>query len=945
MTSAVTSPPVRAQPRPRPLSSRGARLGWWISVALVALAVRLLYSLVIAPAPVGVGGDAGFYQSAANLVADGHFYYRIILGHAYETAQHPPLYPLLLSLGSLLGAKSLLAHRILSCAVGAGAVVVVGLLGERVAGRRGGIAAAAVAAFYPQFVTADALVMSEPLFTLTVAAAVLLAIRLRDVPTLRGSLVLGATVGLAALTRPEGLLLLPLLACPGSYAKNSAGAVRVIAATVALVVVIAPWMVRNAIVFHRFTFATNSNTLIAGANCRDTYYGHDIGWWSLDCLERARTPYQTHIGDASTTAALRYARDHAGRVPLVMAVRVLRTFDLFQPLRQGNREPRRRWVDVVGLVFYFPLLALAVIGLVRMRRSRTVPVWPLLAPVAMVVVTSVLGWGIGRFRIAADVSIIVLAAYALAAVRPVRRRLLASVGAVSILTAGCGGTSATLHPPRSKGLESIFEAPSQLLDAPAGTLDALRRLGVATVRVSVPWASLSPGASSRVRPPFDAATPAAYPEAAWAPYDAIVRDATSRGISVYLDPTGPAPLWATGAGAPGGSPYSQWKPSASAYGAFVRALAKRYSGSYTSAGGGPPLPRVSVWSIWNEPNYGVNLAPQAIDYSTIEVAPSLYRDLLDAAWSALHETGHGRDTILIGELAPRGITVGDSPGNFSGMVPLRFLRALYCVDSSYRRLRGAPATARRCPPDAGSAARFASTHPALFDASGFAAHLYPQGGLPPTFVAPDEPDYADLASVSRLERTLDRLLSVYASTRRFEIYSTEFGYQTSPPEKIARTTDPVTAASYLNWAEYLSWRDPRIRSWDQYLITDPPGGNFASGLEFASGVPKPSFFAYRLPIFLPRTTAAHGHPLEVWGCLRPARYAGLDTGAAQKASIQFKLAGAGHSFRTIRKVTVTDPYGYFDVALRFPSSGSVRLAWTYPRGATIYSRSASVVVR
>ena len=35
---------------------------------------------------------------------------------------------------------------------------------------------------------------------------------------------------------------------------------------------------------------------------------------------------------------------------------------------------------------------------------------------------------------------------------------------------------------------------------------------------------------------------------------------------------------------------------------------------------------------------------------------------------------------------------------------------------------------------------------------------------------------------------------------------------------------PALAASYLNWAEYLTWRDPRIRSYDQYLLIDPPRG-------------------------------------------------------------------------------------------------------------------------
>jgi len=107
---------------------------------------------------------------------------------------------------------------------------------------------------------------------------------------------------------------------------------------------------------------------------------------------------------------VRFARHHAVRLPLVAAVRALRTFNFFQPLRQGNREPRRKWVDIAGVVIYYPLLLLAVLGVVKLRTDR----WILLAPVWMVLIVSIAGWGIGRFRIAADVSLIVLAAYGLA---------------------------------------------------------------------------------------------------------------------------------------------------------------------------------------------------------------------------------------------------------------------------------------------------------------------------------------------------------------------------------------------------------------------------------------------------------------------------------------------------------------------------------------------------
>jgi 4-amino-4-deoxy-L-arabinose transferase-like glycosyltransferase len=407
--------------RPPERSARAARLPVreLVLLGVGALAVRLLYIFVIARAPVGIGGDAGFYESAARLLAHGTFYARTIFNHSYQTAEHPPLYPLVLAMLSPLSGAGETGFRIVSCVIGSLGVALIALLAARLGGRRAGRLAGALAAFYPPFVTADGLIMSEPLFVVTVAAALLLALHVRVRPSLPVAVWLGVAVGAATLTRGEGLLLIPLLALPALCRRAPSGrGVRVLAAMLASLAVIAPWVVRNAIVFHRLILATDSNTLIAGANCHDTYYGHDIGWWSMRCLKRARTRRQLSTGDAHTSTALRYAGRHLGRLPLVAAVRVLRTFNLFQPLRQGNQEPRRKWVDVIGLVFYFPLLLLAGFGLRRLRAAdRGGTLVLLLAPVWMVIASSALGWGIGRFRIAADITIVVLATLAVTGVR------------------------------------------------------------------------------------------------------------------------------------------------------------------------------------------------------------------------------------------------------------------------------------------------------------------------------------------------------------------------------------------------------------------------------------------------------------------------------------------------------------------------------------------------
>jgi hypothetical protein len=530
---------------------------------------------------------------------------------------------------------------------------------------------------------------------------------------------------------------------------------------------------------------------------------------------------------------------------------------------------------------------------------------------------------------------------------------------VALAVGGCAGGSTKASTAqaftRSTPLETIFEAESELFAKPGPTLDVLKRLGVDDVKVFVPWSSLTPGPLSHTRPQFDASSPAAYPAAGWLPFDAIVRAAAARGIGVDLGLEAPAPLWATGPGVPAGTAagfLGSWEPSAQEFGLFVTAVARRYSGHYRPAGATSPLPRVHFWSIWNEPNYGQQLAPQAVDQSTVESSPATYRALLDAAWAALQATGHARDTVLIGEIAPRGQTGPGLPGDFAGMVPLQFIRALYCVDQNLHPLTGEAATLRGCPTTATASKAFPADNPGLFRATGFAFHPYPQGQVPPNVpTAPDGlgADYADLPQLGALERTLDGALAAYGSSYRFPLYDTEFGYQTNPPETILRAISPAKAAYYSNWAEYLSWRDPRVVSWDQYLLADPPPPSmFDTGIEFASGAQKvPLYDAFRMPVYLPVVAANSGGALDVWGCVRPAHYVLSHSGKPQFADVQLAPAATG-PFKTVTRVAITDAYGYFDTRVTFPSSGFVRISWRYPHGegaGEIHSRTVQITIR
>ena len=539
----------------------------------------------------------------------------------------------------------------------------------------------------------------------------------------------------------------------------------------------------------------------------------------------------------------------------------------------------------------------------------------------------------------------------------IRRKL--SLAAVLLSAAALHAAPATA----SVTQESLFQDDNQLKANPTGTMQTLRDLGVQRLRVNLTWNTVAPAPTSTHRPKgFNASDPAAYTASAWAPYDAIVRAGATYGVSIDFTIDGPAPLWATGSGAPRGTSgffRGAWQPSAKEFGLFVRAVGTRYSGSYKPRGSSA-LPRVNFWSIWNEPNYGYDIAPQGVgSHQSIPNSPHVYRNLLNAAWASLGATGHSTrtDRILFGEVTPHGVNAW---GVFSNMKPLIFLRSLYCVDSGYHPLRGSSAAAQGCPTTASGSRNFRRQTPALFSASGFADHPYEQVSAPnrPTHLcgsklcvgAPSDPDFADLPEIPRLERTLDRLNGVYGSHTRFPVWSTEYGFRTQPPDPNLGVSQ-TTAAGYMNWAEYLSYRQPRLYSYSQYQLVDsPPPAFFDTALENPNGSHKPGYDAYRMPLYLPTTSTQAGHKLEIWGGARPAGYARLDTGQAQSVQIQFQSGSSG-AWQTLETVAIANSKGYVDAHLAIPATGAVRLAWSYPAadsllgGGTVYSRTVSVTVK
>jgi hypothetical protein len=444
-------------------------------------------------------------------------------------------------------------------------------------------------------------------------------------------------------------------------------------------------------------------------------------------------------------------------------------------------------------------------------------------------------------------------------------------------------------------------------DARTQGLNELDGLGVDMIKVMANWRTLAPGGNKKPAG-FDGANPADYSATAWAPFDDLIRDAQARGMRVMLALGGLAPDWASGSG---GIPGSK-RPDVGEFRKFVKAVGTRYSGSYTATGGsntpGPPppddpdlplplplqatatqagtgLPRVDVWSVWNEPNLGNWLAPQHVHGRPY--APQHYRRLVYAADSALSASGHGKDAFLIGELVPYGAAD-------NRIRPLEFLREMACVNRHYRPFHGKAARKRGCD----------NFRP--LPGTGLAHHPYTLAGGPN--VRAEHRDDVPIAYLNRLVKTLNKLGRKNRLKRnRMKIWITEFGYQTDPPDFFQTPIRKVPG--FMGLSEWLAWRNPRVVSYSQYLLRDEQDtSGFQTGLRFAGGKAKPGVYnAYRLPFFV---RLAHGRKIEVWGGVRSA-------GAGRSVTIQLRQGGKWRKLGT----ATTAKRGYFRKTFRVSHAG------------------------
>ncbi len=415
---------------------------------------------------------------------------------------------------------------------------------------------------------------------------------------------------------------------------------------------------------------------------------------------------------------------------------------------------------------------------------------------------------------------------------------------------------------------------------PEASMAEIANLGVDVVRVNIIYYKIFRNPSARRRPAgFDAADPNS-PQYDWSQMDRFMRLADDNGLQVLGTITGPGPHFATRNPSRCRAVPCTTNPIPAEFGKFAAAVSKRYRG------------QIDYYSIWNEPNLENWLQPQQKrpGIGKVQTEAVLYRKLFIAGYKSIAKFDRARrNRVSFGEVA----AISE---------PLALLTAALCLDVNGDKFRGRQAKRHGC----------AGKVPKL-NVGGFAVHPYNPGAYGTPHSRTRSRYALPMAYMPRLHRLIDRAKKLGRITRRAPILSTEFGFQSKPPDRLAPSL--AKQAQYINETDRLFYADPRVIMVGQYELADEPRVDiFNTGLRFAAlkgRGKKPAYDAYIVPLVVTRLSA---NKVEVYGQVRPGG----------SASVQIQVSKGGGAFRAVRTVR-TSSRGMFKVNVS--RAGAAKLRW------------------
>ena len=251
--------PILARLRDKPLL---------VLILLVAILIRMSVALYLGDQVTVLPGihDQVSYDALARSLLAGRGYSFIEKWYPFTPANTPTAHwsfiypPYLAAVYAIVGYHPLIARLVQGAVGGMLISLLLYLIGRRVADETTGLVGAGLAAVYGYFIYYSAALMTEAFFIVCVLFVLYLGLELKERPTLRGWLLLGLALGIGGLLRQTMLLFVPFLLLWLFWELRTKG-IRwwyFVLPIIVIILLIAPWTIRNYLVFHQF-LPLNSN--------------------------------------------------------------------------------------------------------------------------------------------------------------------------------------------------------------------------------------------------------------------------------------------------------------------------------------------------------------------------------------------------------------------------------------------------------------------------------------------------------------------------------------------------------------------------------------------------------------------------------------------------------------------------------------------------------------
>lgn len=397
-----------------------------LSIFGLALVVRIAYNLTVGKGYVASYDSAVYEKIGIHLLSEHCF----CLNPMAPIVGRAPLWPAIIAgIYAMLGMQNIFV-RLFLCFVGSGTCVLVSRFAGAVFDKRAGMVAGVLAALYPGLFLYDGWLYSESLYTFLLVAFTYTLYLTQQTAKYRWMVTSGVLLGLLSLTRPNGLIVLVLVflwaivAIRAKWLAWRAALKSVVIIAALTLTIVAPWTVRNYLVFGSFVpVATGDGIVLLGAyNPLILQDGPFRGIWIRPSLlypagtrtyHHCQTDCEVQQNSDYTHLAGQWVQSHTGEMPYLLSLHLKymwtpSTPEADLPMNQfPSRFSSQLLMAMIPISSYL-IFALAALGLVVTWRKWSSLLFLYLL-IALDIAQCLYFYGSSRFRAPIEPLLVVLA--------------------------------------------------------------------------------------------------------------------------------------------------------------------------------------------------------------------------------------------------------------------------------------------------------------------------------------------------------------------------------------------------------------------------------------------------------------------------------------------------------------------------------------------------------